>query len=92
LVLDRDLNGYIDQGSELFNNALVQLGSRGLGSFAWFDANGYGVRRGCGRARALTQKRMFAHACRRDLPRGNLRKRPFHGRFDGNAHGINQGL
>ena len=39
LVLDRNLNGQIDSGKELFNNATVDLSRRGLGGMAWLDAN-----------------------------------------------------
>lgn len=39
LVLDRDYNGSADSGRELFSNATVALGKRGLAGMAWVDAN-----------------------------------------------------
>ncbi len=40
LVLDKNVNGYIDTGKDMFSNPLVQSGMRGLGSMAYIDANG----------------------------------------------------
>lgn len=40
LWLDRNWNGDIDAGSELFSNARMQAGERGVPSLAWVDANG----------------------------------------------------
>ncbi len=42
LWLDLNWNGAIDSGSELFSNARVQAGSRGVPSLAWVDAYGDG--------------------------------------------------
>jgi Ca2+-binding RTX toxin-like protein len=39
LVLDRNLNGQFDSARELFSNAQVALGRRGLAGMAWVDAN-----------------------------------------------------
>ncbi len=39
LFLDRNLNGQIDSAKELFSNATVALGARGLKGMAWVDAN-----------------------------------------------------
>lgn len=39
LFLDRNLNGQIDSGRELFSNAVVGLGLRGLNGMRWVDAN-----------------------------------------------------
>ena len=39
LTLDRNLNGQIDSGRELFSNATLALGARGLGGMRWIDAN-----------------------------------------------------
>ncbi len=39
LVIDRNYNGLIDSGREMFSNALVALGRRGLAGLAWTDAN-----------------------------------------------------
>jgi len=39
LFLDRNYNGFVDSGKELFNNATVALGQRGLRGMAWLDAN-----------------------------------------------------
>jgi|GEM_PF-1511077 len=40
LVLDKNLNGTIDDGEEMFSNSLVAEQSRGLASLAVVDANG----------------------------------------------------
>ena len=40
LVLDKNLNGTIDDGEEMFSNSLVAEQSRGLASLAVIDANG----------------------------------------------------
>ncbi|MBI5790269.1 MAG: hypothetical protein HZA63_02215, partial [Rhodocyclales bacterium] len=39
LVLDRNLNGSIDTGKELFSNSTVDLSQRGLRGLQWLDAN-----------------------------------------------------
>ncbi len=39
LVFDRNYNGLIDSGREMFSNALVALARRGLAGMAWTDAN-----------------------------------------------------
>jgi Ca2+-binding RTX toxin-like protein len=39
LFLDRNLNGQIDAGSELFSNSAVALGERGLAGMRWIDSN-----------------------------------------------------
>jgi len=38
LFLDRNLNGQIDAGSELFSNSAVALGARGLNGMRWVDS------------------------------------------------------
>ncbi len=43
LVLDKNLNGTIDDGEEMFSNSLVDEQSRGLASLAVVDANGDGI-------------------------------------------------
>ncbi|MDP1870222.1 MAG: hypothetical protein Q8K61_01215, partial [Gallionella sp.] len=39
LFLDRNLNGQIDAGSELFSNSAVALSARGLNGMRWVDSN-----------------------------------------------------
>ena len=39
LTLDRNYNGQTDSGKEMFSNAAVALGRRGLAGMAWVDAN-----------------------------------------------------
>lgn len=39
LVIDRNYNGVIDAGSEMFSNSAVAIGLRGLAGMAWVDAN-----------------------------------------------------
>jgi len=39
LTLDRNLNGQVDSGRELFSNAALALGARGLAGMRWLDAN-----------------------------------------------------
>lgn len=39
LMLDRDYNGQVDSGKELFSNGTVALSRRGLAGMAWVDAN-----------------------------------------------------
>ncbi len=39
LFLDRNLNGQIDSGKELFSNSAVALGARGLAGMRWIDSN-----------------------------------------------------
>ena len=39
LVLDRNLNGQMDSGKEMFSNGTVDLSRRGLAGMAWLDAN-----------------------------------------------------
>lgn len=39
LFLDRNLNGQIDAGNELFSNSVVSLGLRGLAGMRWVDSN-----------------------------------------------------
>ncbi|MCJ0762037.1 Ig-like domain-containing protein [Variovorax terrae] len=43
LVLDKNLNNAIDNGEELFSNARVAGGARGIASLATWDANGDGI-------------------------------------------------
>ncbi|WP_218122631.1 toxin-activating lysine-acyltransferase [Propionivibrio dicarboxylicus] len=42
LMLDRNTNGLLDDGGELFSNGKVVDGARGLASLSWIDANGDG--------------------------------------------------
>jgi Ca2+-binding RTX toxin-like protein len=39
LFLDRNLNGSIDSGRELFSNSVVDLSARGLAGMRWIDSN-----------------------------------------------------
>ncbi len=39
LTLDRNYNGQVDTGREMFSNSTVALGRRGLAGMAWVDAN-----------------------------------------------------
>jgi hypothetical protein len=39
LFLDRNLNGQMDGGMELFSNSVVALSARGLGGMRWVDSN-----------------------------------------------------
>jgi len=39
LFLDRNLNGSIDSGRELFSNSIVDLSARGLAGMRWIDSN-----------------------------------------------------
>lgn len=43
LFLDRNLNGRVDAGSELFSNSMVSDSVRGVRSLAWVDADGDGL-------------------------------------------------
>ena len=43
LTLDRNLNGQVDSGRELFSNGLVSNDARGVRSLNWVDANADGV-------------------------------------------------
>ena len=42
-TLDRNPNGAVDSGKELFSNSLVADAAKGVRSLAWVDANGDGV-------------------------------------------------
>ncbi|OIQ99411.1 bifunctional hemolysin/adenylate cyclase precursor [mine drainage metagenome] len=43
LTLDRNYNGVVDSGKEMFSNSAVGLDRQGLAGLAWMDANGDGV-------------------------------------------------
>ena len=46
LFLDRNLNGSIDSGRELFSNSIVDLSARGLAGMRWVGSNNFGAANG----------------------------------------------